>query len=71
MFIPFCMFPFLVPFVLFPAVFSFFSFSFFFCRFNMELFIARKQDDGPSVDNQLISVFGVNVVHVWKATVLV
>lgn len=47
------------------------SFFFFFCRFNMELFIARKQDDGPSVDNQLISVFGVNVVHVWKATVLV
>lgn len=66
------MFPFLVPFVLFPAVFSFFfSVLFSFCRSNVKLFIARKQDDGPSVDNQLISVFGVNVVHVWKATVLV
>lgn len=43
----------------------------FFCRLNMELFIARNRNDGLSVDNQLISVFGVNVVHVWKDTVLV
>lgn len=37
----------------------------------MELFIARNRNDGLSVDNQVISVFGVNVVHVWKDTVLV
>lgn len=48
-----------------------FSAVFFFCRLNMELFIARNRNDGLSVDNQLISVFGVNVVHVWKDTVLV
>lgn len=48
-----------------------FSSSFFFCRLNMELFIARNRNDRLSVDNQLISVFGVNVVHVWKDTVLV
>lgn len=48
-----------------------FSSRFFFCRFYIELFIARNRNDGLSVDNQLISVFGVNVVHVWKDTVLV
>lgn len=53
----------LVPFVLIPAGF--------FCRLNMELLIARNRNDGLSVDNQLISVFGVNVVHVWKDKVLV
>lgn len=53
----------LVPFVLIPAGF--------FCRLNMELFITRNRNDGLSVDNQLISVFGVNVVHVWKDKVLV
>lgn len=31
----------------------------------------QKQEAGLSVDNQLISVFGVNVVHLWKDTVLV
>lgn len=57
-FIPFSMFPFWY-------LLSFFQ-QVFFCRFNTELFI-----DGLSVDNQLLSVFGVNVVHVWKDTVLV
>lgn len=59
----------LVPFVLFPA--GFFLFVLFSCHLNMELFIARNRNDGLSVDNQVISVFGVNVVHVWKDTVLV
>lgn len=62
-FIPFSMFPFWY-------LLSFFQ-QVFFCRLNMELFIARNRNDGLSVDNQLISVFGVNVVHVWKDTVLV
>lgn len=52
-----------------------------FCPFSSSFFFllslkhgtvhCQKQDDGLSVDNQLISVFGVNVVHVWKDTVLV
>lgn len=62
-FIPFSMFPFWYLSSLFQQVF--------FCRFYIELFIARNRNDGLSVDNQLISVFGVNVVHVWKDTVLV
>lgn len=63
LFIPFSMFPFWY-------LLSFFQ-QFFFCHLNMELFIARNRNDGLSVDNQVISVFGVNVVHVWKDTVLV
>lgn len=62
-FIPFSMFPFWY-------LLSFFQ-QVFFCCLNMELFIVRNRNDGLSVDNQLISVFGVNVVHVWKDTVLV
>lgn len=54
----------LVPFVLFPA-------GFFFLSLKHGTVHCQKQNDGLSVDNQLISVFGVNVVHVWKDTVLV
>lgn len=64
-FIPFSMFPFWY-------LWSFFQQEIFFLSLlNMELFITRNRNDGLSVDNQVISVFGVNVVHVWKDTVLV
>lgn len=57
----------LLPFVLFPATF----FLFFFSSLTHGIVHCQKQDNGLSVDNQQISVFGVNVVHVWKDTVLV
>lgn len=64
-FIPFSMFPFWY-------LLSFFQqFCFFLLSLKHGTVHCQKQDDGLSVDNQLISVFGVNVVHVWKDTVLV
>lgn len=50
---------------------SFFQQLFFLLWLKHGTVHCQKQDDGLSVDNQLISVFGVNVVHVWKDTVLV
>lgn len=44
---------------------------FFFLSLTHGIVHCQKQDNGLSVDNQQISVFGVNVVHVWKDTVLV
>lgn len=61
-FIPFSMFPFWYLLSFFQQVFSVSQ------TWNCSL---PNRNDGLSVDNQLICVFGVNVVHVWKDTVLV
>lgn len=45
--------------------------TFFFLSLQHGIGHCQKQEAGLSVDNQLISVFGVNVVHLWKDTVLV
>lgn len=55
----------------FSSSFVFFVFCFSLLSLEHGTVHCQKQDDGLSVENQLISVFGVNVVHVWKDTVLV